>query len=247
MCAWEWKWSKDPKPEQLSKLLPDVRTRTLQTLKERAPHVARYIVDRIRGRGVIARDGSPVPIPEYSAGYLRLLEKLGLSTRPDMTLSGALLDHLSGRVRVVNAETLELRIAPYGRASAQSGAMLDKAEQKATQKAGEKEHPGQWYRPAYTYYDRRRKCSVTVPAGWIKTPHNAKEAKKKYRRKNILYNAHLATYLSMRLGGGKWASGGKPPSSFLTLTAEELASIHDTIMAESRSVAAEILRKVAGR
>ena len=237
-----WKWSKDPKPEQLAKLTSAVRNEGLKSLKKHGPQIANMIRNRIRHKHMIARaDGTPRPIPGYSKGYTARLRKYGRSTAPDYTSSGNLLDHLRGRIRVIDSSSLELRIAPYGRSS--SGGTTTRQKGKKGRKGTSRE--GYWYRQPYTYSDHRSGATVQVAGQWIKLSPDA-EKTKKYTKRKVTYNAHLATYLSQRLGGGRWASGGNP-TPFITLNRKELDLVRKILRGERKKPTRAVLKKVAGK
>lgn len=243
MQALAWKWTKPPKPQELRKLLPGIRKMATGKLQDLSPSIARQIVERIRYHSTIADDGIARAIPEYSARYKKGLIAAGESTTPDYTVTGNLLNHLSGRVRVKSAEQVELRIAPYGRASSAAGVIYAKG--KKGRKGTERE--GYYYRQPYTYKIFRTGQVVSVAGQWLRMPANETKATKKLRTKRTVYNAHLANQIAMRLGGGSWAKGGRPPTSFLTLTDAESRRIETILMKGHREVAKEILRNVAGR
>lgn len=248
MSEMAWKWVKPPKPAQLAKLVPALRQNAVKTLAKIAPHIAVWLVNRIRQQSLIAHRGRLKPIPEYSDRYEEQLRQAGQSTRPDYTVTGILLDHLGGKVRVKNAEQVELRIAPYGRASNLSGVEYTKG---AKGKKGT-EHEGYWWRSPYSYTIPKSGKVVNVAGQWIKVPWNAKDAEGvKKRRKRTVYNAHLANQLAMRLGGGSWAKvrmgTQEAPNSFLTLTTAELEIVHKELMAGSAAAGKVIIAAVAGK
>jgi hypothetical protein len=245
-----FKWGRPPKPAALLKLLPALRESAMQSLQTHAPTVTDWIVGRLRSRGVFARQGLEQPLPEYSDSYARALRRSGQPATPDLTLSGGLLDHLSGRARVRDAETVELIISPYGRANETPGDLI---RTPGASPSGEV-RPGWLWRAAYSYTVFRTGKVVTVAGAWIvdRRPAEAQARSQFYTaagqrgRRKALYNAHLATYLAMRLGLGRWQRGGTPPSSFLTLTHRELEQIGRLLQQDRQAVAAALLHQVAG-
>lgn len=233
-----FRWAKEPKPEALAKLLPEVREGTAKRLIELAPSITRQIVERLY-RGQLARDGKLAAMPQYSPKYKRLLERAGQYDNPDLRVTNTLLDHLGAKLRILNVQSVELRIAPYGRVK-DSTAYL--------QALADKNRPETYTRAGYTYTNKSGH-TVSVPPTTIQNkPRPLSKKQEEYRRKAPTYNAHLATYLSMRLGYGKWASGGKPPSSFLTLTANELGEIQASIYGDvATPVCAQIIQELAGK
>jgi len=242
--AYEWKWSKMPDPEALTELPERTRDVILKAMQRQGPRIGRMIRDRVRFRGTVAKDKQPKPIPPYSKKYRKRLKAAGKPTNEDYTLTGNLLDHLRGRIRVVGTD-IELRIAPYGAASRDTGLVAVKTR-KGTKKEGRQ---GFWYREPYTYFDRRRKRNVSVPGTWIKIPPEAKAAKKwRKGRKKTYYNAHLANRLAMRLGRGLWRTNysASPPAPLISITGKEYETVVARLEKQWTQVAKDVVRKVAG-
>jgi len=237
-----WKWSKDPKPEQLAKLTSAVRGEGLKSLKKHGPQIANMIRNRIRHKHTAARqDGTTYPIPPYSKGYTARLKKYGRPTAPDYTSSGSLLDHLRGRLRVIDRDSIELRISPYGRAGEEE--MGPRQKGRKGRKGTKRE--GYWYRQPYTYSNSSTGATVHVGGQWIKTPPETK-AHAKGRKKKVLYNAHLATALTHRLGLGRWSFSGNP-SPFISLSKTELTLVQRLLAMGRKGTTSNVLKKVAGK
>ena len=237
----EWKWKKPPKPHELRKLLPAVRDMASITLKEMSPAIARLIVRRLRSRSLLAHRGQLKAIPEYSDNYKRKLKARGESTVPDYTVTGTLLNHLSGRLKGKNVESVELVINPHGRASSPSGNVSTKIR-RGTKREG---RSGYWWKPPYSYTRGNSTSMINVPGHWVKTL--AKEDRKK--RPKAVYNAHLANLLALRLGGGNWAkirSGEETLNSFITLSHKEHAAVETRLTKRNAVAAGKVIEKVAG-
>lgn len=236
--GFQWAKGKPPDPSVLGKLVPNVREGAAKRLIELAPTIVQTMVDRIKG-GQIARDGKPAPIPDYSKAYKEYLVKAGVTPYPDLTVTGTLLDHLSAKVRVLDVTTLQLTVVPYGRVGHAAEVLRKRAEGV---------RPTEYVRPAYSYTTKSGKlvnvAATTIKNGPPRPPKPGSEAAG-YMQKTPVYNAHLATYLSMRLGGGSWKPGGKPPSSFLTLLAGELINIRMYLIGNAYPICREIIRDLA--
>ena len=249
-----WQWGKEPKPEALAKLPVAVRDSAVKTLREKAPTIADWVVSRIRDRGMVAKFGREMPLPAYSQPYARLLQRAGYPTKPDNTLSGAMLDHLKGRAKVTKEDEVVLVINPYGTASGKEALKLPEHPRGAGPNGEERDN--QYWKPPYSYTNQRSGKTVNVAGQWIKWPPRELERKRRARKarqdreaagKKTLYNAHLATYLSYRLGYGRWQRGGKPPSSFLTLTTWETNKVYELLSKGLTAAANRCLLHVAGR
>jgi hypothetical protein len=242
--AFAWKWSKPPSPEALAQLPARTRDVVLKSMQLEGPRIGKMIRDRVRFRDTIAKDGNPKPIPPYSKRYAKQLADAGLSTSPDYTITGTLLNHLRGRIRVVRNE-IELQISPHGAASRTTGTVLTKGR-KGTKKEG---RAGYWWREPYTYYDKRRQRNVSVSGSWIRIPPEAKAAKK-WRKGQVktLYNAHLANRLAMRLGRGLWRTNysADPPSPLISITGKEYEKVVARLSKGWGKVARDVVKEVAG-
>ena len=259
MGAFAWKWQKDPKPEALETLAEDVLETVYPEMKRLGPVIARKIRNRIKTRGILAKDGKSKPIPPYSKGYVDSLGEAGEPTKPDYTRSGTLLAHLAGRRIITKRGELILRIAPHGRASsirAEQRKRKGGGYQTVTRgnlggkgKSGRKntDREGYWYRAQYTYFDRRRRKNVTVPGTWIKKAEDRK-ATAKSKKKRVIYNAHLANRLAMRLGRGLWLGSYRknPPAPLVSITASEFEAVRKLLRIRASKAARVTLREVAG-
>lgn len=241
----QWKWKNPPKKDALRLLGPEMVDVSQRHLRELAPAIARMIVSRLRTRSLLAHGGVPKPIPDYADSYKRRLTERGDSTRPDYTVTGTLLDHLSGKLTRRNLESVQLVIAPHGRCAHPSGKIQRKVR-KGTKREGRK---GYWWKPAYSYRHWKSNAVVNVPGHWVKmTPVNKVRSKKLLR-----YNAHLANRLSLRLGRGRWnkwekiRSGEEELHSFITITHAELMAISQRMGKRREQAAKKLVRKVAGK
>jgi len=241
----QWKWSKDPKPDELKKLIPEIRTDGLRVLKEKSPLIAQYIVRRVRA-GSIADDGQQRPIPEYSKKYQWFLGQLGESTKPDYTRTGTLLNSLRGRIRVLEEDAVELRIAPYGRVSTPTALADRKKKSTSRIEMGPDGLAARWWREPYTYTIKGGR-TVSVKGMWIRFKGASKLLQDvSYKRQSPLYNAHLANLLSLRLGTGRWAKGGRP-TPILSLTEKERTIVSRWLAMARQKVTGQVLKSVAGR
>lgn len=232
-----FQWAKGgPKPSALAKLLPEVREGALKKAMALTPELTRQIVERVKA-GNLAKDGHVAPMPEYSKSYRAWLKRAGYGDNPDLSVTGGLLDHLAAKVKVTSVTTFEIIIAPYGRASNTAQFLYERAQAN---------RPTSYVRPAYSYTNKNG-TPVSVPSTTIAvSPPKPSKDNLRYQSKAPTYNAHLATYLSMRLGGGSWKPGGTPPSSFLTLTSNEKQEFTAQVYGAEVPVLNAILKDLAG-
>lgn len=234
MGSMEWKWSKDPKPEQLLKLPEAVREASFQAMKSELPNIVRFVISRIRSRGTIVKDGREAPIPGYSEAYERKLKKEGRSLLPDYTYSGGMLDHVRGRVKVVGEQIVGIA-SPYGRINNRK-------------RTGTGKKAGMVYREPYSYPHRRTGKPVHVKGQWIRTRgQTGTETGGERRNRTLVYNAHLMNLLVSRKGHGKWLPGNIATHHILALTPSELAKWLDLMQKSYMRAAAKVLAKTAGK
>lgn len=236
-----FKWSRKLNPDALfPELEPVAREAAQKTLRELAPRVAEELVRRLRA-GQLARNGEPVAMPQYSNYYAKLLKRAGESTSPDLTLgSGGLLDHLSARVKQLPDGSIQLQIVPYGAtAGTEYQRLLDKINERNRQRT---RADGAVWKDPYTY--TRNGKLVTVQGHWVQSKRKLKDAKAKEGQapRRVTYQS-IANQLSYRLGYGAWAKGGKAPSSFLTITKTELATLQAAIQANDQKAVAALIAK----
>ena len=235
----EWKWSKDPKPEELLQLDKRTREGGLRVMKREFPHIVRHVRNRVRSQGIVVKDGREAKIPPYSEAYERRLKKEGRSTRPNYTYTGGMLDHVRGRVRVVGGDIVA-RAAPYGRVT-------------SSKRIGSGKQRGKVYREPYSYTHHKTGRVVQVPGQWIRTRGLSLERQVRDalgnsgRPRKIIYNAHLMNLLVSRKGRGRWMPGRISTHNILAVTGEELASWRDRMRKGYMREAAKVLRKTAGR
>jgi len=230
-----WKWSKDPKPEKLLELPELVRTAGLAAMKETLPEAVRWVVRRVRNKGVIIKNGKPSRVPSYSGAYLRRLKREGKPTKPNYSYSGTMLNHVRGRV-AVKGGTIVGTAAPYGRV-------------KGRERAGVGKRKGLIYRKPYSYVDRHGN-TVKVKGQWIQPRGQAKgegDSNEKRRPNKIVYNAHLMNLLVSRKGDGKWLSARIATHHILALAPGELRKFIRRMQASYEPVAAEVLARTAGK
>jgi hypothetical protein len=223
----ELKWRKLPSPEKLAKLPASVVAAGIPFLQSEAPRLQRTIIDRTLSGFGVDLNGDSAPLPPYSKRYRkRKAEAQGRETaRPNYSLNGALLDHLSAKIKAEpRVKGLSLVIAAYGRHS-EDYQLTDGPNERLNRLSETKEVS----RAAYTYTNARGK-TVNVPAGKMNARSlSAYQKRMDYKYRNYYrYNAHLAWALAHRDGqGGIRGLTGPPTHHFIRATNRDLAAMRD--------------------
>lgn len=226
-----FRWSKKLNPDSLfPSMEPTIRETVAKSLRELGPKIHAELVRRIRKSGKVAKDGRLVDIAPYSKGYVRMLEKAGESTKADLTLWGnGLLDHLAARVKESDGKVL-FTLAPFGSSPGTERTRLRDKVRGIDAARYSPDGKRIWVEATrYTRRDPRTKgtVEVDVPGHWrpVRQSKRADEPKKRLTYQSI------ANQLSNRLGHGKWAKGvTTPPSSFLTLTTDEVKGLEAAVL-----------------
>jgi hypothetical protein len=236
----EWKWSRRPNLKALEESLRSVVGQWYQSPD--AERAIRYLTEQLLVRRIAAgrlatEDGTEYPAPDYSKAYMRRKKKLGYkgdTTIPNYTLSGNMLAHLKARLKSMSATRVDLIISVWG------GRNDNFKKEKGVTISGNK-----YLRPAYTVTPRpgsNETRTYIVPATWITIGRNGARVRKSDVSGNVRSNAQLMGILARRLGGGRWAQGGKPPNSLMRLTRDE----QEWIYAEFRRWCAAKIAHEAG-
>jgi hypothetical protein len=108
-----FRWSKKLSDDGLfPKLNARLNEAVSSHLRQLMPEIFRILTKRIK-TGRVAKQGLLQQLPAYSRTYARLLRRAGMSDRPDLTLRGGLLDHLSARVAEKDGAVIA-GLYPYG-------------------------------------------------------------------------------------------------------------------------------------
>lgn len=235
----EWVWSKDPDPEELLKLPKEVREAGFQTMKRELPNIVRWVVKRIRRRGVIVKNGREATIPPYSEAYERRLKNEGRGTKPDYTYTGRMLDYVRGRV-LIDGRDIVGRAGTRGRIT-------------SADRVGVGKRKGMVYREPYSYTHSRSGKVVHVEGQWIRKrgisiKRQLEEALKGgAKKRTLVYNAHLMNYLVSRKGRGKWTNARIATHHILALTPGEIQKWTALMQASYSRASAKVLAKTAGK